>query len=238
METFSFLGHYHTEEWKQQQSKRMQGNTYGKGNKAREGQPFTLEEQEADRQGQLRRYTNPLEREKTSLAMKKYYKEHPEAKERQRQQLLKCSHKCSVEKAIHISKSHEKLWQNPEYIAKLIASFHKKPTRPELQLQEILNSHFPDFKYNGDFRLGIVLGGMIPDFVNVNGKKEVIEVFGSYWHSPKVTHRWKASELGKVMLYNSLGYKCLVIWENELKDTEYTIRKIEQFSLRRMKHTI
>jgi len=109
----------------------------------------------------------------------------------------------------------KKRWQDPKWIAKV---FNRKPTKPEQQLQSILDKHFPQFKYNGDFSLGITLAGHIPDFVNTNGKKELIEVFGDYWHSPEViADDWKRSELGKVMLYGSVGYRCLVIWEHDLK---------------------
>ena len=71
---------------------------------------------------------------------------------------------------------------------------------------------------------------MIPDFVYVNGAKEVIELFGNYWHSAKVADSWKRTELGKIMAYNSIGYKCLVIWESELKDRETVISKIKHWT--------
>lgn len=118
----------------------------------------------------------------------------------------------------------KRLWQNPEFVTMMTQAQNRKPNKPEERLISIFQEFLPRFKYNGDFSLGVVLGGLIPDFVNVNGKKEVIEVFGDYWHSPAVTKdRWQRSELGRVMAYNSLGYKCLVIWEHELNksaDTE------------------
>jgi hypothetical protein len=118
-----------------------------------------------------------------------------------------------------ISEIRKRDWQNPEFVRKVIEGQNRKPTRPERQLIEILNKHFPQFEYNGDFSLGITLGGLIPDFVNTNGKKEVIEVLGDYFHSPEVIgDDWRRSELGKLMIYNSLGYKCLSIWEHDLKE--------------------
>jgi G:T-mismatch repair DNA endonuclease (very short patch repair protein) len=114
--------------------------------------------------------------------------------------------------------------------ARMIAcGINKTPSQPELRITGILNKHFPEFRYNGNGQLGVVLGGMIPDFLNVNGKKQVIEVFGDYYHG-RICRNWKNSELGKKMAYNSLGYKCLVIWESELvskTDVELidTIRK-------------
>lgn len=123
-----------------------------------------------------------------------------------------CSKKCSTQ-------ALRSLWQDPEFVKKMMLAFHKKPTKPEKRLEAILDKYSPEFKYNGDGRLGITLGGLTPDFVNINGKKDLIEVFGDYYHSPEVVgDDWRRSELGKVMVYNSLGWKCLVIWEHQLKE--------------------
>lgn len=132
--------------------------------------------------------------------------------------------------------SAKKRWQNPEFVRKMFLSLNKRPTNPEKQLEAILIKHLPEFKYNGDGRLGVTLGGLTPDFVNVNGKKAVIEVFGDYYHSPEVLgDRWQGSELGKIMIYNSLGWRCLVIWASELKQLseDEVVAKVNAFSKRR-----
>jgi len=121
-------------------------------------------------------------------------------------------------------------------VAQMIANGARKtPTIPEQKIIEIVSKHFPDFKYNGNGELGVVLGGMIPDFINTNGRKQVIEVFGDYYHG-KICKNWKNSELGKTMAYNSLGYKCLVIWEREIKDRtdDDLIGIIRKFSRRKV----
>jgi len=131
------------------------------------------------------------------------------------------------------SQIRKQQWQDPDWIAKLMEGLQKRPTEPEQKLIDICFSHFPNFKYNGDFSQGVVLQGLIPDFINCNGKKEVIEVFGDYWHSPKVTENdWKRTELGRIMAYNSLGYRCLVLWEHELKTLpeEEIVAKINKFT--------
>ena len=135
------------------------------------------------------------------------------------------------------SQARKLQWQDPDYrnkqLAAIMNGIKRKPTRTEIKLDSIISSHFPDFKYNGDGRLGVTLGGLIPDFVNVNGKKQVIEVFGDYFHSPEVIgNRWRGSELGKMMVYNSLGWKCLVIWEHELKELteEQIVAKVVRFT--------
>jgi len=128
--------------------------------------------------------------------------------------------------------SNKRNWQDPDFVAKMVASWQRSPTKPEKQLEAILNKHSPQYQYNGDGRLGITLGGLTPDFPNVNGKKDLIEVFGDYYHSPEVLgDRWQGSELGKIMVYNSLGWKCLVIWEHELEELseEEIVTKVKKF---------
>jgi len=141
--------------------------------------------------------------------------------------------KFSSEARRNMSKSSQRQWQDASFIEKMIKAQNHKPNKLELYLAHILDDCLPGhFAYNGDFRLGIALNGQIPDFVNINGKKEVIEVFGDYWHSPKISgSNWKRSELGKAMVYNSLGWKCLILWEHELNKLteEQIVQKIKAF---------
>lgn len=142
----------------------------------------------------------------------------------------------SEETKAKVSEARKRDWQTPEYVAKLIKAMGVKPNKLEQKLIDLFAEHFPQFKYNGDFSQGVMLGGLTPDFVNVNGKKQVIEVFGDYWHSPEIIgDDWRRGELGKIMIYNSVGWDCLVIWERELeKLTEAEIvKKVETFLTRR-----
>lgn len=123
-----------------------------------------------------------------------------------------------------------KLWQDPAYRDKVItavtAALRKKPNQQEKRLDQILQKHLPGiYEFTGDGK--VILGGMIPDFTDVNGRKDVLELFGDYWHTIK--KGWKDNELGKIMAYNALGYDCLVIWEHELKDEQAVVAKIQQF---------
>jgi len=165
-------------------------------------------------------------RQKNSEGVRRAYRENPELREK-----VACSskkrwqdpeYKLRVSKATSIGK--KVWWQDPNNVLKMVKSWHLKPTKPELKLEIILFNYFPQYKYNGDGRLGIVLGGLIPDFVNTNGKKEVIEVFGNYWHR-RENLKWHQTELGRIMHYNSLGYRCLIIWEHQL-DEKYNIIKL------------
>lgn len=142
----------------------------------------------------------------------------------------------SEETKTKISEIRKRDWQNPEYIAKLMQAMGVKPNKLERKFMVLAAKHFPQFKYNGDGRLGVSPGGLTPDFVNTNEEKELIEIFGDYYHSPEVIgDDWRRSELGKLMIYNSVGWDCLVIWEHELKELteEEIVDKISSFSRRR-----
>lgn len=60
--------------------------------------------------------------------------------------------------------------------------------------------------YNGNGKQNIIIGGKIPDYVRMDGKKQVIEVFGTYWHNEE-------EEEERIEHYRKYGYDCLVIWE-------------------------
>lgn len=122
-------------------------------------------------------------------------------------------------------------WQDPIFIQKMIKSSHRKPNKKEIYLNSLIQKTIPNtFKYNGNFECGISVNRMIPDFVNVNGQKQVIELFGDYWHDDKRRKiPWHYTEWGKKAVYSQLGYDCLVIWQHELKDENKVVKKIEEF---------
>jgi len=110
----------------------------------------------------------------------------------------------------------QNLWRDPEFVIAQMNARHLSPNKLELYVQDILTRRLPDYKYNGDGRLGVVLAGCVPDYVNVNGKKKVLEIFGTYWHG-KGAKRWHQSELGRIMAYNSVGYDVLILKEEDIK---------------------
>jgi len=192
-------------------------------------------------------------RVKTGIGRRKYLEEHPEAKEafttmninkpktKEHRRKLALSHiglKASQEAREKMSlarrgvpktpeyrrKMHLK-WEDPDFVNKIMEIRNAKPNKAELTLSNILEEICPNqFRYNGDFSLGISLNGYIPDFVNVNGKKQVIEFFGSYWHQ-----RPNRGETERINRYLEIGWNCLVIWDTELKDTEALKNKIRAF---------
>ncbi len=111
-----------------------------------------------------------------------------------------------------------------------IAGNNRKPTKPEHRLWGILNSVFPnEWQYTGNG--SVILNGRNPDFVNTNGKKLIIELFGTYWHGRKVTGNTPDKEVQlRREAYAQFGYNTLIIWENELTDHEKVLAKIDKFS--------
>ena len=98
---------------------------------------------------------------------------------------------------------------------------HKHPNRPEKKLAKLLEGTFPnEYRYVGDG--SFIIGGKCPDFVNVNGKKKIIEVFGIYWHE-------KFEEPQRINLYKQFGFDTLIVWETELDNIPLLSNKLVEF---------
>jgi len=115
----------------------------------------------------------------------------------------------SEEHKRNMSKSLKSFFANasPERLRDWGTSHHLKPNTPEILLDCYLKKRYPKrWLYNGDGSQGITIGRKIPDFVRRDEVKEVIEVFGTYWHGE--------DEVEPLILhYEKLGFKCVVIWE-------------------------
>lgn len=103
-------------------------------------------------------------------------------------------------------------------------------TKPELIFEEICKKYKLPFKYTGNSDFWIE--NINPDFVECNGKKIAIEIFGDYWHSPLL--RWDMREDGTLhyrkKILKKYGWKLIVFWESDLKREE-----AEQFVLSELK---
>ncbi|HUW47072.1 MAG TPA: hypothetical protein VMW50_14950 [Dehalococcoidia bacterium] len=105
-------------------------------------------------------------------------------------------------------------------------AYNQSPNKPEKTLIKLIqNSNLP-FKYVGGGE--IWLGNHNPDFINVNGKKQVIECFGTYWH-PLFDGAQRTEH------YKQYGFSTLIIWDNELADEPKLLDKIKTFTRRRIK---
>jgi very-short-patch-repair endonuclease len=121
--------------------------------------------------------------------------------------------------------ARKKQWKNPEYRNKTLKAQRKAmklaPNKAEKKLNRILNK---DYKFVGNGK--IFFDGYNPDFINVNGQKKIIELFGNYWHNkPEVKLRDKK----RIRTYAKYGYSTLVIWEHELNNAKKLKEKINEF---------
>jgi len=120
------------------------------------------------------------------------------------------------------SVNQEQLWQGSEYIQMQMKARNVQPNKAELRLSDLLKQFLPnEYKYVGDGEF--ILAGKCPDFINTNGQKKIIELFGDYWHK---------GDDGKerVALFAQYGYQTLIVWENELEDERKLGNKILQFN--------
>lgn len=112
-------------------------------------------------------------------------------------------------------------WKDPEYRAKVIAGRlkNRRPTGPEKELIGIIERHNLPFKYTGDG--SFILEGLNPDFVNTNGRKLAIDVFGNYWHTLKADKE-SYREDGRKAIFSKYGWELIIIWDHELKTLSET----------------
>lgn len=139
--------------------------------------------------------------DKRSEAMKRKWKEP--------------SHRKRVLKAMHTN------WKDPEFASMMGKAWRIKPNKPETVLLNLLNQLYPnEWKFTGDF--SFTINGKCPDFVNCNGQKKIIELFGDYWHRNDTPE-------DRAKIFEPFGYQTLVIWEHELKDIDRVKSRIHKF---------
>lgn len=110
--------------------------------------------------------------------------------------------------------------RDPKILKKMLS--FDKPNYKESQLFEILNNIYPhEWKYVGDG--SFILDGKNPDFINCNGKKLIIELFGERWHKPEEEEQRKE-------IFKKFGYNTLIIWVKELRNIENLKNKLNIFN--------
>jgi hypothetical protein len=124
------------------------------------------------------------------------------------------------EERLKRSKNQKERWKDPEYIKKQIEASYIKPNKLELQFEKFLNElYLGEWKYVGDFEFW--LGGKNPDFMNVNGQKKLIELYGDYWHRDD-------NPQDRIDHFKQYGFDTLILWESELKDLNKIKNKIQK----------
>lgn len=130
------------------------------------GMPRTQAEKEHLRRLYKKTRTTRAYREEVSRQQKVYYSEHPE--------------RCEYTRSYMRAKWGNKEWRD-KMVKALLVGLRIRPNGYERELLRVLNTFYPnEWEYVGNGQL--IIGGKCPDFVNINGKKQIIEVFGEYWH--------------------------------------------------------
>jgi G:T-mismatch repair DNA endonuclease (very short patch repair protein) len=111
-----------------------------------------------------------------------------------------------------------------EQIKRMMVGEHKKPNKLERRLTELIDKNGLPFRYVGNWEF--MVAGKCPDFLNTDGRKLLIELFGNYWHTVKA--RETVEE--RVERFRKHGFETLVLWEKEMDDEQLIVDKIRQFA--------
>ena len=135
----------------------------------------------------------------------------------------RCGSKDKAEKwREKVRKNSKNLW-TLDKMKELRKYQHIRPNKPEKIMINLINNNNLPFNYVGDGTIWV--GKFNPDFLSKN-PKHIIEMFGDYWHNlPDVMVRDKE----RLKTYSKYGYKTLIVWEHELKNTNQVINKIKGF---------
>lgn len=120
------------------------------------------------------------------------------------------------------------LWKTADYVSAQMRARGCSPNKIETRIDQILKHRWQeDWKYVGDGQC--VIGGKVPDFININGKKAIIEVFGHYWHK-------KTDAATRTKHFKRYGFKTLCVWE-DISDSQFIKRVEEKFYGLNKQHT-
>lgn len=107
----------------------------------------------------------------------------------------------------------------PEQLKKILV--FRRPNKQEDYLMNLLENLYPkEWKYVGNGE--VIIEGKNPDYININGKKKIIELFGNRWHEKK-------EEKERIDIFAKYGYKTLIIWSSELSSKKKLLNKLNNF---------
>ena len=117
-------------------------------------------------------------------------------------------------------------------MSSIVSKIHSRPNRREKELIQLIDSLGLPFKYVGDG--SVIIGGLNPDFINTDGKKQIIELFGRGFHrNDRGFNKGKLvfhhTEEGRRCVFGEYGFELLVIWDNELKNKSKVTERLKSF---------
>lgn len=113
----------------------------------------------------------------------------------------------------------KKWWKDPENAKRCLVI--NSPNKQELELMSILEDLYPgEWKFVGNGQ--VIIDGKCPDFININGKKKIIEFYGYRWHKDD-------DPQDRIDIFTPYGYETLIIWTKHLQSKKVLIPMLKEF---------
>lgn len=133
------------------------------------------------------------------------------------------------EKQVRIAK---RLWSNPEYREARIRAIFKGLSKrglnkKELELLDFFQEYSFPYNFVGDG--SVLLGGKNPDFINTDGQKKLIELYGDHWHRNEKFENGGDNGRARKAIFQEFGFQTLIVWEHELIDKATLLKKVRVF---------
>ena len=111
-------------------------------------------------------------------------------------------------------------------LARMKQRFPSFNTAPEIKFIEMCKKYSLPFKYVGNGSFWIE--NFNPDFIDVNGEKTAVDIFGDYWHNPKLRRNLPIyqRESNRKAIFQKYGWNLIVLWEHELENEMEVLEKI------------
>lgn len=166
---------------------------------------------------------------KRKLSKAKKGKKFSEEHKRKLSEAHKGKHHSS--KTEFTSKRMKEMWADSTFrelvVKKIVKGTVIRPTTIEVKFIETMRKNHLPYKYVGNGE--VVIGWYNPDFINTNGQKVVVELYGCYWHKCKICNFGnRDSEISRVKNYAKYGFKTIEIWEHEIDDEQLILNKINE----------
>lgn len=134
-----------------------------------------------------------------------------------------------VRLCLKMSIGQKKLLESPEALKARISNFaHKyEKSQLEIELEKLLDDWFPnEWEFVGDG--SVSFEGKCPDFIDVNGRKKVIEVYHPYY---KIVGYGDIDsyERERKQLFGEYGYDVLFINSDDWNNDGFVIEKVKEF---------
>lgn len=127
--------------------------------------------------------------------------------------------------------------KTPEYLERCVFNPRDiSPNKLETKFIALCRDYRLPFKFVGDG--SILFESLNPDFIDTDGSKKLIEIFGDFYHNEKAPfRRW---EHVRRKVFKKYGFDLLVIWEHELKEAsnEQIMEKVKAFMERRLEKPV